>query len=233
MEIEDRSQDCAHPVSEDQSIWHYRQFAEFVSILQKGKLWFSRLDHLRDPFEGRSALARKSEFFAKAEAHTRSGCVSCWTIGECESELMWYAYAPNWGVGIRSTKGKLKAALGQANVSKIVINRVTYEDVPVKRSTLSEEERLRAYPEVFRKARHFQGEEELRAFIPPEELCAFGAGYRGKLVEVDLRVLLSEVWVAPTAPEWFEAVVRTELEKYGYQTVPVKSRETILADENG
>ena len=231
-EIEDRSKGC---VREDQSIWHYRDFAEFVSILQNGVLWFSRLDQLRDPFEGRSARARVSKFFAKAERHTRGGYVSCWSINESESGLMWLAYAPNWGVAIRSSKRGLIAALGQANVGKIVIGCINYDFVvPAKTSTLSEEEQLQAYPEVFRKACHFTGENELRAFIPPEELCVgdakLGPEYDGKLVRLALPDLLCEVWVAPTAPYWFKPVVEAELSKYGYGAVPVRIRETFPAD---
>jgi hypothetical protein len=40
-------------LSDDAVIWHYTAFASFVSILQSSRLWFSRLDRLRDPFEGR------------------------------------------------------------------------------------------------------------------------------------------------------------------------------------
>src|ERR1035438_9631230 len=63
--------DNAVGVLEDQSIWHYRQFAEFVAILQNQTLWFSRLDRLRDPFEGRSG--REGRLFEKADAHMRKG----------------------------------------------------------------------------------------------------------------------------------------------------------------
>ena len=113
------------------------------------------------------------------------------------------------------------AALGQANVGKIVIGCINYDRVvPVKTSTLSEEEQLQAYPEVFRKGRHFTGENELRAFIPPEELCVgdakLGPEYKGKLARVALPDLLCEVWVAPTAPYWLKPVVEAELSKYGY-----------------
>lgn len=109
--------ETAVDVSEDQPTWHYRQFAEFAAILQSEALWFSRLDRLRDPFEGRSG--RRSSFHERADAHTRKGCVSCWTIDDEESELMWYAYAPGFGVAIRSTKGGLRASFKPPDAEKI------------------------------------------------------------------------------------------------------------------
>jgi hypothetical protein len=48
-------------------IWHYRNLASFLSILQTESLWFSRLDQLNDPFEGRSEHPYKSPFMQKAE----------------------------------------------------------------------------------------------------------------------------------------------------------------------
>ena len=96
-------------VSDDAVIWHYTAFASWVSILQKQKLWFTRLDKLRDPHEGRSEHPYKGHLRSRAEDHTRKGCVNCWTVDKEESDLMWLAYAPNFGVAIQSTKGKWRA----------------------------------------------------------------------------------------------------------------------------
>ena len=116
----------AIPVSDNATIWHYTAFASWVSILQKKKLWFTRLDNLRDPLEGRSEHPYKSDLHRRAEDHTRKGCVNCWTLDEEESDLMWYAFAPTFGVAIRSTKGKLKASFKTPDADKIKINVVQY-----------------------------------------------------------------------------------------------------------
>src|ERR1022692_824222 len=147
--------DNAVGVLEDQSIWHYRQFAEFVAILQNRSLWFSRLDCLRDPFEGCSG--RRSTFHEMADAYTRLGCVSCWSIGDQESELMWHAYAPGWGVAIRSTKAKLKSSIMPPVADKIVIGSVQYGI-----------DWSQGPPDsyAFRKRQGFKQEQELRAFLP-------------------------------------------------------------------
>jgi hypothetical protein len=41
-------------------IWQYGSLAAFLSILQTQTLWFSRLDQLRDPSEGRSGMSIKA-----------------------------------------------------------------------------------------------------------------------------------------------------------------------------
>jgi hypothetical protein len=201
--------DNAVDVSDDQSIWHYRQFAEFVAILQNQTLWFSRLDRLRDPFEGRSG--RQSKFFEKADAHMRKGCVSCWTVDDDESELMWCAYSPCFGVAIRSTKGRLKASFGKSDADKIEVESVQYGSKG-----------------PFGKRRVFKREQELRAFIRYEYEYDRGTmvepPYAGTPVPVELRSLMAEVWVSPNSPDWFETAVSVELEKYGYDRTLVKTR---------
>jgi hypothetical protein len=208
---------------EDESIWHYRQFPEFLSILQNQALWFSRLDCLKDPFEGRYQRSFKSNFRAKQEYFNRLGVVSCWTIDDDESELMWYAYAPHFGVAIKSTKAKLKESLKLCEddcEDDIVIDTVKYE-VPSQPSALP-------YTILFSKRRHFKGERELRIAIPYEYNYTHAKRVEppndGKLVKVMLTALIGEIWVAPNSSSWFKNMVEKELEKYGYESIPVKIR---------
>lgn len=216
--------DYAAGVAEDQPIWHYRQFAEFVAILQSRSLWFTRLECLRDPFEGRSG--RKSRFHDGCDAHTRKGCVSCWTIDDEESELMWCAYAPGNGVAIRSTKGRMAASFVPPDAGRIMIESVEYgidwSDGLPHILTIN-------HGYAFHKRRAFKWEHELRAYLAYEyEYDAGGdlvePAYTGKSVLVELKTLMAEVWVAPYAPDWFRAVVEKELETYGYGDIPVKRR---------
>jgi len=218
--------DHAADIPEDKTIWHYRQFAEFSSILQNRALWFSRLDFLRDTFEGRSDQTYKSKFHDDADAHTRKGCASCWTIDDEESELMWHAYAAGYGVAIRSTKARLKASLLPPNAEKIMIEPVEYgtdwSDGLPRFYTMN-------HGYAFRKQRAFKWEHELRAYLPYEYEYDRGGGvveptYAGKSVLVEHSTLMAEVWVAPYAPDWFTAVVKRELEKYGYAELPVNRR---------
>jgi hypothetical protein len=208
--------DTAAAVAEDQCIWHYRQFAEFVAILQKEKLWFSRLDRLRDPLEGLSG--RQTKFHEKADAATRKGCVSCWSMDDEESELMWHAYAPGNGVAIRSKTRKLKASLKPSGADKLMFGAVEYD---YNWSRLPESF-------AFIKGRAFKWEQEFRAFLPYEPKCRNGSlvdcTYTGTLIAVDLHSLIEEVWLAPYSSNWFNQVVSKEMEKWGYAGIPVKTR---------
>jgi hypothetical protein len=208
-------------LSDDAVIWHYTAFASFVSILQSSRLWFSRLDRLRDPFEGRSEHPYKGEFRRLADEHTRKGCVSCWTIDADESDLMWYAFVPTFGVAIKSTKAKLKAAFLAPKRDEIVVGVVEY-------GTDWSAGEPESY--AFLKRRHFKRERELRAYIPYRYEYG-GSGMivapnpEGRAVQVDLRTLIGQVWVAPSSPNWFRSVVKQELARYEYLEIPVERRD--------
>jgi hypothetical protein len=208
-------------ISDGDLIWHYTAFASFVSILLKGSLWFTRLDRLRDPFEGRSEHPYKSEFRRMAEEHTRKGCVHCWTIDVEESELMWYAFAPAFGVAIQSTKAKLKAAFRAPERDEIEIGVVKY-------GTDWSSGEPESY--AFLKRRHFKREQELRAYIPykyeyDSSATIVDPDPEGRAVQVALRTLFGQVWVAPSSPNWFQSAVKQELATYGYPDISVERRD--------
>jgi hypothetical protein len=210
----------ASAVPDDAVIWHYTAFASWVSVLQKEKLWFTRLDKLRDPLEGRSEHPYKSDLRLKAEDHTRRGYVNCWTIDQEEADLMWLAFAPNFGVAIQSTKGRFRASLKAPEADEIKIDLVKYGTD----WTVDEPETY-----AFLKRRHFKQEQELRAYIPYKyKNDAFGktveSDVAGRSVSVEIGVLFQEVWVAPTSPDWFLTVVEEELAMYGYSAIQVRRR---------
>jgi hypothetical protein len=151
-----------------------------------------------------------------AEAATRRQTfVNCWTIDDEESELMWFAYAPQYGVAVKSTAGQLRSALKEkSSVAKV--DRVKYET-----------DWSAGTPEsyAFQKRRHFKREQELRALM---EGKATDEDSTGKAVPVALRTLLSEVWVSPMAPAWFLGVIEREMMVHNYGKVRVRHREDTL-----
>jgi hypothetical protein len=176
------------------------------------------MDRLKDPFEARSEHPYKSGLATRFEEFERKGCVSCWTVDTEESELMWYAYAPNYGTAIRSTVGDLRGSFN-AEKDTIKFGRVEYGT-----------DWSKGPPETyaFLKRRRFRREEEFRAFLPYEYQYRDGTivepTYDGMLVSVDLRALMKEVWVSPYSPPWFRGVVERELESYGLKEVQVLRR---------
>jgi len=131
------AQSIPQPASEDIVIWRYMDFAKFVALLETQALFFVRVSHLDDPFEGsypvsQSPLERLLErlpagAFPDGATVTVSpspdlqdswkvmrnwAMVSCWHAVTHESAAMWKLYAPSSsGVAIRSTVGRLRQAL--------------------------------------------------------------------------------------------------------------------------
>jgi hypothetical protein len=212
--------DYSEVVQDAAIIWHYMALAKFVSILQNGALWFVRLDCLRDdPFEGR--CGHGGRFWEKVDAHTRKGCVNCWAFDPEESDLMWHAYAPGFGVAIQSTKRMLKASLAPSSPDRIFIGQVQYG---TDRSKIPPDS---PYIAAFGKPGAFKWEQELRVLIPYESEH-YPPGIEppcpGKLVPVQLSSLVAEVWIAPNSEKWFKQVVEFELRKYGLDNIHVKER---------
>jgi hypothetical protein len=64
------------PHDRDTYIWRYMDLTKLVSILDSRALWFSRADHLGDPFEGyppKSQFALSPQAWHEVEARIREG----------------------------------------------------------------------------------------------------------------------------------------------------------------
>lgn len=126
------------PASEDFTIWRYMEFAKFIAVLETQSLFFARVAHLEDRFEGSFPLSQppsrrivemlpKELFLNGAEisiapsqgledhwkAMRNWAMVNCWHAMPFESVAMWKLYAPSGlGVVVRSTVLGLGQALG-------------------------------------------------------------------------------------------------------------------------
>src|SRR5687768_8033982 len=104
---EEQTRSLFHPPSDAKiKIWRYMDFTKFVSMLENGGLFFSRLDCLDDPFEGSYPRAddelaatkysptvrAASAAFTKMSTRKRI-MVNCWHMNEHESAAMWKLYA--------------------------------------------------------------------------------------------------------------------------------------------
>lgn len=113
-------------------IWHYLDLAKYVGLLSRG-LFFALPSALRlvDPWEGSWGELDLTESFgqtvhaspmgvaqwqhALAERHAKQDeyGVSCWHESPTESAALWRLYAPlGFGVAVRSTPAKVRAAIG-------------------------------------------------------------------------------------------------------------------------
>lgn len=126
-------------VNEDAAVWRYMTLDTFAALALHGELWMSSVASLRsgaDPLERhdpdleasieqallpRSREAWDGEAFSALGARSledeeyRRRFVSCWHLSEVESVGMWAQYVGKGtaGVALRSTVGKVRAALNQ------------------------------------------------------------------------------------------------------------------------
>lgn len=172
----------------------------------------------------KSQFADRPEKFRKTFTQLTKGIlVNCWYGGVCESEAMWKLYGEsNKGVAIRSTVGKLKAALETADqlswCEKMFIGKVKYLDYAD--SSLTPTDCMTGgHIAPLLKRNQFSHENEVRAFFVPnisyETLDAFESEpYQMKM---DISDLIEEVYISPYVDVSYAKAVRAVFKRYGVQ----------------
>jgi hypothetical protein len=211
-------------------IWRYMDFTKFVSLLDNKALFFPRADKLGDPFEGSFSKANipireeiyrgendltteeVSEIYKSLPEFT---AISCWHINWYESAAMWKLYLKsNEGIAIRSNFERLRNSLKDKK-NDIYIGKVKYIDY--EKETVPEGPLLC----FMHKRKSFKHEAELRAIIQ-QKIPAVGVSKRSKrplnnglYVPVDLDILITRIYVAPTSPKWLVHLVESITNQYG------------------
>ena len=220
--------------NQESRLWRYIDFTKYVSLLSTTSLYFARADTFKDHFEGAKGVSSKREkwdkhylsFFREAMMNPPEGVewnqseehierqaqrllrematggeasrgrtyISCWHENEHESEAMWRLYSSflDNALAIRTTYSSLYRSLGKNPA--IAIGRVKYIDFNKGYAGPNDS--------FWRKRKSFEHEREVRALIQDHK-----ANVSGKLVGCELKVLIEEVVVSPTAPSWFVQVL--------------------------
>lgn len=176
-------------------IWRYLTFEKFVSLIELGAVWFSKLGIFEDVEEGmvpeltRQKMKsqhqemeswfpdeeRKSQVRRFVEDNERYGrdliVASCWFIGERESKEMWAKYGQgDAGVVIRSSAQALMGSLVQSLTNKWWIGRVRYVN-RAAHDRMNIHEGHQAHLRAFLKGMEYSHENELRVatmnFVAP------------------------------------------------------------------
>ncbi|WP_182376736.1 DUF2971 domain-containing protein [Nocardioides sp. WS12] len=230
--------------ADDVVIWRYMDLARFMSLLQTGSLWLARLDLLGDPHEGAFsyptvqarevwvdsflALARSNGAVAGpgreemlAQLGTRkstSVSVNCWHMNPNESAAMWRIYQQEGrGVAVRSTVGRLDAALRNDEKQPLYLGKVEY----INYATTFIPDR-NVFDPIVRKRLSFEYEREVRlvTMSPPTYVANTkdpdgppawdweAPVPPGVSVPVDLEILVDTVYIAPDTQDWFAQVVK-------------------------
>ncbi len=232
------------PADENAKIWRYMDFTQFVSLIDRQALFFTRTNCLDDKFEGtlskhvfdplveEQATEEQRQQLQKVREQSSIGAkffrewtfVNCWHMNEYESAAMWKLHLKSdEGVAIQSTYRRLADSFKKDDPTEIWIGTVNYidyerEHIPIENGM---------YPFIY-KRKSFEHEKELRAVIwyrpqPQPVSTSNGSVYRvrdcdillnGFQVPVDLERLVETVYVSPTAQDWFEDLVKSVMTKY-------------------
>jgi len=223
----------------DTVLWRYMDFAKFISLLQTKSLYFQRADKSVDPFEGaKCRIADKlvyeewhiDELLKRAQSEvsfndrekrgfekflleneklgllpfSHQNFINCWHENEYESVAMWNLYTTSleYGVAIKTTYEKLCTSL--ENVADIQIGKVIYHDLNIEKPNNEDD--------VFwYKLNPYKHEQEVRAII--EDLNP-DLEENGKLIPVNLNLLIHKVYLSPSSELWFKKMVRKVMHKY-------------------
>jgi hypothetical protein len=207
-------------------------FAKFVSLLDKKALFFCRSDKLGDPFEGstpklsvrlRPKIYKRWPEGMTSEHFKRFVIINCWNLSEYESAALWKLYVKDAeSVAVQSTFKRLTQSFSSSANDYVLISKIKYIDY--KTEMIPEDWVTRPF---WHKRRSFEHEQELRAIIIRLPRTYFPTAPdifdRGEYVDVHLDMLIENVYVSPTAQEWFRDIVESVMKKYGINKIPIRS----------
>jgi len=218
------------PVTRYTKLWRYMDFAKFLSMLEDSAVFFSRSDMFEDPYEGaipegnatlRNFVKSKSSkdvVIPQKVADKEKIMISCWHMSSYESAAMWKLYGQaNEAICITTKYAKLKNQL----VKGAQIGLVQYVNY---KKAWSPENNI-YYPYMF-KRKSFEHEKEVRALIDSDTvkqdslLLKTSYGFKNN---VDLNLLIDEIYVDPSANEWFLELVKCIVNRYDLNVPVIKS----------
>jgi len=221
----------------DAKIWRYMDFTKLVSMLEMSSLWFSRADKLGDPFEAsllptvpvnmrcpanRPSLQEATGPMRKVTIETAA--VNCWHMNEHESAAMWRLYTQSSeGIAVRSTFKNLTESFIDC-APFLSVGLVRYIDYDHDRFGT---EQMTVFDALLHKRKSYEHEREVRAVVwPPggerHDISPIPDG--GMAIRVDLKKLVDEAFVAPTAPSWARALTESVVRRYGLNVPVTQSR---------
>jgi hypothetical protein len=225
-------------------LWRYLTFEKFAWLLEKSRLWHTRLDCLNDPFEGSftKAYVRKRNVGGlplcqqtgltpeqEKEVNTSTpygNFAVCWHESSHETAAMWKLYcSEHAGVAIVSTPQRLKDAVDLTPYTNGVISPVEYMDF--EKDDMYLLLGRHAHP-AFSKRKSFEHEREVRALIQYWDHSKMNTSFtvnqlteifksgnpRGISAMADLSKLVEEIYISPLAPNYFVDVVKSLAERH-------------------
>lgn len=233
-------------------LWRYMDLSKFIGLLRDRSLYFSRLDHLGDPWEGAKGGRKNKQawdnhylrFFQEAIRHPPEGYVCGKTDEQIEAEANRLLrqldlsgsdeQRTNFVSCWHETESEALWRLYCPPTTAGVAIKTTFgdlkaafdQDLSIKLGRvkyLDFRSQFAGLNEaVFRKRRSLQHEQEVRAVIRTRP----EREALGLARPVDLSALVKEVVTSPFAPAWFGAIVGDLLLRYDLP-VPIRTSELL------
>jgi len=211
------------------SIWRYMGLDKFLYLLTEKKLYFCRSDKFRDPWEGiwpKNIVQwlKSEEFKNSVGGNDADGLLSfsselkkvnfinCWHNNSHQSAAMWDLYAGDGSsIAIKSSIDRIKR--GIICEEDFYIGEVQYLDY--EQDSIWDFNMLLPF---FMKRNSFKHEEEVRILIQKIPTQDGQANFEDALdflfVEVDLAILINEIYISPTAPKWMRQILEKIIKKF-------------------
>jgi hypothetical protein len=193
------------PDDKDTKIWRYLDIPKFISLIDNRALFFSRADHLGDPFEGSipqttdqinlnhdknsgkpgsivySDDGTPHEAYSMHDFFRKTGYVCGFHVNPYESAAFWSIYTKSkQGVAIQSTFNRLCNCFHVDREENEKISLVTYIDYTTDTIPVSKN----AYLALIHKRKSFEHEKELRAIITfPHQIFPSGGELPKELLD--------------------------------------------------
>jgi hypothetical protein len=205
------------------ALWRYMDVGRFLALLHTSSLYFSRLNELEDAWEGahpralderiRSTSSTESDYDSWKMRLTEFGkraLVSCWHAGEHESVAMWNLYTSGAeGVAVRSTVGRLRAALASY---PYYVSKVRYIDYAI--DDVERGPDFFVFSAVLCKRRSFEHEREVRIVVDGTA-CPDTPDTRGVAVPIKIRDCVERIVVSPGFPNWAVPALQNFVDQTG------------------
>lgn len=233
-------------------LWRYMTFEKFCWLLETSKLYHTRLDQFRDPFEGAvtNAYARMRDagemtphFGSKEhEPWTFQSLrlrqfATCWHASENESDALWQIYASGGaGVAITSSIERIKLSVDLTSYAYGILGEVEYVDFETH--DMWRDKSSTAIRPGHLKRKSFEHEREVRGIIGINFIVK-GSSFtmddaflekqcneqpKGIAPDVDLKTLLQSIVVSPLSAGYVEELVIKTSERRGLAHLVTKSK---------
>lgn len=229
-------------------IWRYMDLPKYVSLLSEKSLWFSRVDLLRDWYEGRvpfnhvlsmpkkylerdpsmlpeEASIRTVKDIENIDSFRKYTLVNSWSISKIESFALWKIYLgrSSQGIAIESRVGSIRNCFTSDKLKKAKIGKIDYSN------SIKE---INQDIICGTKKPYYSYENEFRIFVQNQFIEDQSSHKErqpkfqdGTNIEIDPKVLIHNVVVSPYCENWFFNLVKKltyEIMKYDKMDIPIK-----------